>query len=137
MAASEAQRQPVEVEVLADVYDRAMARAKDQGQRLATVARQVLFQEAARTPADAPVPAGRPPLREYGQRRKPIKFSVLADAYATARDKIRASGRSVAAAVEDGLTVYARTGTLEPLPSDPPQQSAADREADLIRRRNP
>jgi hypothetical protein len=111
-------RKPVEVAVLADVYDRAMARARSQGQRLATVARQILFQEAAKTPKDAPVPTGRPPLREYGQERKPIKFSVSADTYTPARDRIWASGRTVAAAIEDGLAVYARTGTLEPLATD-------------------
>lgn len=134
MAIDKTDRQPVEVEVLAEVYDKAMARAKAQGQRLATVARQVLFQEAAKTPASAPVPEGRPPLRQYGQARKPIKFTVLADAYTSAQSRIRASGRSVAAAIEDGLRVYALTGTLERLAADP---VAANAEADLIRRNNP
>jgi hypothetical protein len=109
--------QPVEVEVLATVYDQAMARAKNQGQRLATVARQVLFQEAAKTPADAPVPEGRPALRPYGQQRKTIKFGVATDAYRPAAHRILASGRTVAAAIEDGLAYYARHGTLEPLPT--------------------
>ncbi len=112
MPTNKTARQPLEIQVLAEVYDSAMARAKSQGQQLATVARTVLFQEAARTPAGTPMPAKRPPRRKYRQTRKTIKFTLDAAAYRTAADKIQASGRSVAAAVEDGLAVYARTGIV-------------------------
>lgn len=105
-------RQPLEPQVAAEVYDAAMARARSQGQQLATVARTVLFQEAARTPAGAETPEGRPPRRQYGQARKVIKFSVDADAYRKAAKSIQASGRSVAAAIEDGLALFARTGVV-------------------------
>jgi hypothetical protein len=111
---------PLEPEVDATVYDAAMARARSQGQRLATVARLVLFQEAAKTPVNAPAPEKAPPRREYRRdqtapRRKTIKFKVATEPYRQAREQIAASGRSVAAAIEDGLRHYARTGALEPL----------------------
>lgn len=125
---------PVEVAVLATVYDSAMSRATSQGQRLATVARTVLYQEAAKTPDGVETPEGRPPLREYGQARKPIKFKVARESWLVAQGKIRASGRSVAAAIEDGLAVYARTGTVE---NHVPVDTPADREAALIRKNNP
>ena len=106
-------KQPLEPQVAAEVYDAAMARAKSQGQTLAAVARTVLFQEAARTPEGSPVPDGQPPRRPYQQPRKPIKFKVDREAYLAARDRIAASGRSVASAIEDGLVAYARTGRVE------------------------
>jgi hypothetical protein len=113
-------KQPLEILVHADVYDSAMARARSQGQQLATVARTVLYQEAARTPEGAPVPDSVPPRRQYGDARKPIKFKVDASSYREAKGKILASGRSVAAAIEDGLAVFARTGTVEShVPIDP------------------
>jgi hypothetical protein len=46
--------QTVELEILAEVYDSAMTRAESQGQKLAAVARACLFNEAAKTPEDAP-----------------------------------------------------------------------------------
>jgi len=104
--------QPVEADILAEVYDLAMSRADEQGQKLAAVARTILFQEAGKTPEDAPAPEGRPPLRPYGQERKRLKFGVKADAYERAQAQIWASGRSVAAALEDGLREYARTGKV-------------------------
>jgi hypothetical protein len=103
---------PAEVLVLDTVYDAAMERARRQGQKLAAVARMALFEEAAKTPEDAVAPAGRPPLRPYGQKRKKIKFKVSVDAYRQAEDRILASGRSVGAAIEDALSTYARTGNL-------------------------
>lgn len=105
-------QQTVELEILATVYDQAMVRAHSQGQKLAAVARAILYQEAAKTPADAPEVEGRPPLREYGQKRKPLKFRLPRDRYAEAQNQIARGGRSVAAAVEDGLRVFARTGNL-------------------------
>lgn len=104
--------QPVEVAILAEVYDAAKDRAHAQGQTLAAVARTVLFQEAAKAPEDAVPPAGRPPLREYGQERRKLKFSAPNDAYREAQRKILSGGRSVAAAIEDGLKAFALSGRL-------------------------
>jgi hypothetical protein len=106
-------RQALEPRVLEAVYQAAMRRARSQGQRLATVARTVLFQEAAKTPDGAPVPTQPLPRRAKGETRLPIKFEVDADAYKVAKAKITASGRTVGAAIEDGLRTYARTGALE------------------------
>jgi hypothetical protein len=108
-------RQALEPRVSETVYRSAMTRATSQGQRLATVARTVLFQEAAKTPDGAPLPTQPLPRRARGETRLPIKFEVDADAYKVAKDKITASGRTVGAAIEDGLRTYARTGVLENL----------------------
>lgn len=108
-------RKPLEPRVLEAVYEAAMARATSQGQRLATVARTILFQEAAKTPDGAPVPTQPLPRRARGETRLPIKFEVDATAYAVAKAKIAASGRTVGAAIEDGLRTYAMTGALENL----------------------
>ena len=104
--------QAVELDIDADVYSVALARAHRQGQALAAVARSILYAEAAKTPDDAPETTGRPPLREYGGRRKPLKFKVPRVSYQAAKDQIARSGRSVAAAVQDGLREFARTGNL-------------------------
>lgn len=102
---------PVEILVLEQVYDAAMLRAKSQGQPLASVARDIVWAASQRAqPVEGGTvahPAQRPP--KSGRRR--VRFTAPRDTYAVARDRIRASGRSVAQALEDGLESYARTGT--------------------------
>ncbi|HEY2101521.1 MAG TPA: hypothetical protein VGH72_33995 [Pseudonocardia sp.] len=49
------------------------------------------------------------PLRSYGVDRYRLRFTVPTAPYLAARDRIQASGRSVAVAVEDGLTAYAKS----------------------------
>lgn len=104
--------QQVEVRILTEVHDAARLRADQQGQALAAVARAVLFQVAGETPEDAPLPEGRPPLREYGQPRERMRFDAPKETYKQAQEQIRRSGRSVSQAVEDGLRRYAETGRL-------------------------
>lgn len=104
--------QQVEVRIKRTVYEAAQQRAKLQGQALAAVARNVLFQVAGETPEDAPAPEGRPPLREYGQPRERLRFSAPASSYSGAKERIAGSGRSVSQAIEDGLARYAETGRL-------------------------
>ena len=49
------------------------------------------------------------PLRDYGVDRYRLRFTVPTEPYLAARDRIQASGRSVAVAVEDGLIAYAKS----------------------------
>jgi hypothetical protein len=103
---------PVEVRIDQTVYEAAKQRALSQGQALAAVAKAAMYQVAGETPEDAPLPDGRPPLREYGQPRERLRFDAPKHTYQDAQDKIRRSGRSVSQAVEDGLRRYAETGRL-------------------------
>lgn len=102
----------VELRILAEVYDQAKVIGERYGISLASLARYAIFTEHARlwevADPDAPVvPEGqRPPLREYGKTRKPLRFSIPKDTYEAAAAAIRTSGRSVSGVVEDFLKVY-------------------------------
>lgn len=113
--------QPVEVRIDADVYRAAMTRANSVGMSLTAVGKAILYAEANKAVSTAEVPEGRPPLREYGTRRTPLRFKLPQTPYEQAAAKIHASGRSIAAAVEDGLREYAATGDVPvaPLPAIP------------------
>lgn len=112
--------QPVEVAIATEIYQSAKQRAHSQGQALAAVARTILFQEAAKTPEALPATTedpnassrARPPLRQYGQERTKLKFNAPSEAYQQAQRRILAGGRSVAAAIEDGLKAFAASGNL-------------------------
>jgi hypothetical protein len=73
----------------------------------------VLFKAAVSARPD-PAAAERPrqPLRDYNVERYRLRFNAPSGAYSKARDAILASGQTVAAAVESGLSKYARTGRL-------------------------
>jgi hypothetical protein len=106
----------VDLLITTEVYEAAMTRANRQGQRVAAVARAVLFTAAA---AANPDPAyrseiTRPPLREYRSpdERTRLRFKLPRPDYVAARRALMQSGTSVSQAVEDGLAIYARTGSL-------------------------
>jgi hypothetical protein len=109
---TEGTKATVEVMIRDVVYDAALARAKSQAQQLRGVAREILFDRAALVePAmNAPNPAG----RVLGQPpRTRLRFRANAASYGVARDRLRAAGTSVTAAIEDGLEQYARTGEFK------------------------
>lgn len=111
--------QPVEIRIDKDVYQAAMRRAKAMGLHLASVGKSVLYHEADKARPVAELPEGRPPLREYGVTRTPLRFKLPAEPYAQASKAIQSSGRTIASAVEDGLREFAKTGQLPPTPLPP------------------
>lgn len=118
---TESKLQPVEIRIDADVYKAAMSRAVSVGLTLAAVGKSILYTEAHKARPVAELPEGRPPLREYGVKRTPLRFKLPLGPYTAASKAIQASGRTIASAVEDGLREYAATGDLPvaPLPEFP------------------
>ena len=104
-------RKRVEILIMKEVREAAQARADSQDVALATVAKTIVWKAsaAAQPPAEgqkvAP-PARRPPNSDL----KRVRFMANRDQFEVARDRIRASGKSVAQALEAGLEKYARTG---------------------------
>jgi hypothetical protein len=99
-----------EVLVSETVKAAALARAELEGVALAAVVRDVLYAASLKA---KPAPRGtvtkaarRPEGTKYGR----IRFTVSDARYKIARDRIRASGKSVASALEAGLRDYAKTG---------------------------
>lgn len=104
-------RQTVEAMIRETVYDAALLRAQANAQKLRSVAREILFEQAALA---RPVDEARPTARVImNQRRRRLRFPVSRASYEQARDKLHASGVSVTAALEDGLERFARTGEFK------------------------
>lgn len=103
----------VEIYVLEEVYQAAKIRAKRAGQPVSAVARELIWQASiqARRP-DGPTVA-HPARRPAGAETHRVRFTIPESSYQVARDRIRISGRSVAAALEAGLENYARYGTYD------------------------
>jgi hypothetical protein len=107
----------VELRILAGVYDDALTIGTRQGMALAALSRYAIFIEHARLmrledPEAPEIPDGqRPPLRQYGVTRKPLRFTVPGEPYEAAAAAIRKSGRSVSGVVEDFLKDYIETFT--------------------------
>lgn len=100
-----------ELYVLKQVYDAAKARARRAGQPLSAVAREIIWQasiHARPAPDNVKMHTNN---RKPGAKTKRVRLTVPQHAYDVAVVRIRASGSSVAAALEDGLTEYARYGT--------------------------
>lgn len=104
----------VEVRVASEIYDRALKVAQSQGVSLAAVARTAIFEAQAdvqrQTAQHGPPEVereGRLPLRKYGESRKIMRFVIPDDTFAAAKADISRSGRTISAAVEDGLREYA------------------------------
>lgn len=107
---------PVEVSIRATVYDDAAQRARSQHVDLAAVAKQIVRQAAE---GARPVEGARvyPPTIERGVKRKRLRMTVGPE-WNSDRDKIRASGASVANTIERGLAAYVRTGVVAaPIPN--------------------
>jgi hypothetical protein len=104
----------VEVMIRDVVYDAALARAQSQAQQLRSVAREILFDRAARIEPGEPGEVVNPTARVLGQPiRKRLRFRADAASYDRARDRLHQSGISVTATIEDGLESYARTGQFK------------------------
>lgn len=108
----------VEVRVRTDIYDRALSVARSQGISLAAIARTIIFATAAevreQSTQHAPPEAereGRLPLRKYGEKRTVMRFTIPRDQFIAAKADISRSGRTLSAAVEDGLREYAEKRT--------------------------
>lgn len=104
-------RKRVEILIMKEVREAAQARADSQDVALATVAKTIVWKAsaAAQPPAEGQKvahPARRPPNSDL----KRVRFMANRDQFEVARDRIRASGKSVAQALEAGLEKYARTG---------------------------
>lgn len=113
MANDDTQR--VEIMVLAEVVTAASARAKMNHVYLAQVARDIIFKASGNArPIEVPEgeepPVAHPARRPMNAKTKRVRFMVATDRYQIARDRIRASGKSVTAVLEKGLEKYARTG---------------------------
>lgn len=104
-------RQTVEAMIRETVYDAALLRAQANAQKLRSVAREILFEQAALATPDS---EGRPTARVIlNQRRRRLRFPVPRESYEVARDRLHASGLSVTAALEIGLERFARTGEFK------------------------
>lgn len=101
----------VELMIRTVVYDAALARAKSQAQQLRTVAREILFERAAQAEPATGFNKLTPVARVLGQPpRTRLRFKTDDRSYLQAKNRLRDSGVSVTAAIEDGLEEYARTG---------------------------
>lgn len=100
----------VEILIMKEVREAAQARADSLGIPLAIVAKTVIWKasQAAQPPVKSETvahPARRPPNSEL-QR---VRFMANRAQFEVARDRIRASGKSVSQALEVGLERFART----------------------------
>lgn len=104
----------VEVMIRDVVYEAALLRAKSQAQQLRSVAREILFDRAARVEPDEDQEPVNPTARVLGQpMRTRLRFRADVVAYNRARDRLHNSGVSVTAAIEEGLESFARTGQFK------------------------
>lgn len=105
----ETDKKCVEILIMEEVRDAAQVQAKAQDVALATVAKTIIWKaSAAAQPNGQSVahPARRPP----NSNLKRVRFMANRLQFEIARDRIRASGKSVATVLEAGLEKYARTG---------------------------
>ena len=101
----------VEILIMKEVREAAQVQADLQDVALATVAKTIIWKAsaAAQPPAEGEQvahPARRPPNSDL----KRVRFMANREQFEVARDRIRASGKSVAQALETGLEKFARTG---------------------------
>lgn len=107
--ANDKTKKRVEILIMKEVREAAQARADSQDVALAVVAKSIVWKaSAAAQPSTEEVahPAKRPAKSDL----KRVRFMANREQFEVARDRIRASGTSVAQALETGLEKYARTG---------------------------
>jgi hypothetical protein len=105
----EASSQKIDVMIIDKILAAARARATREARDMSLIARAVIIRASkAAQPSEDGVahPAQRPALAN----RKRIRFLMDREAYSIAKSRIRASGQSVTAVLEEGLENYARTG---------------------------
>lgn len=105
------ERIAAEAQIRTTVLEAARARAETQARELHAVARALLVttSKQARPSEDG---VAHPAQRPEEVDRKRIRFSMDREEYGIIKDRIRASGRSLTAALEEELERYARTGEL-------------------------
>ena len=102
---------PVEAMVLAPIKRAAKAQADKDMRQLPVIARAILL-EASKKAEPSEDGVAHPASRPTNANRLRIRFRMDPGEYEIVRDRIRASGQSVAAALEKGLERYARTGKI-------------------------
>lgn len=106
---TETEKMTAEFMISALVLDAADARAKAQQRQLPRVAKALLERASANAvPTEDGV--AHPAVRSPTAERKRIRFRVDAELHEIVKERIRASGISMAAALEAELKQYARTG---------------------------
>jgi hypothetical protein len=101
--------------ISARVLRAAKARAATQDREITVVAKAILIKLSKNaTPLideeGKPTEPAHPATREPGEVRKRIRFSVDPDEHEGVKERIRASGISMTAALETALEIYSRTG---------------------------
>lgn len=101
--------------VSARVLRAAKARAATQDREITVVAKALLIKASqTATPLldeeGKPTEPAHPATREPGEVRKRIRFRVDPEAHEGVKERIRASGISMTAALETALESYSRTG---------------------------
>lgn len=110
---SDADKTDLKEVLVSDAVKRAaLARAELEGAALAAVVRDVLYAASAKAKAAPRGTVTRAARRPEGTKYARIRFTVSDERYKIARDRIRASGQSVASVLETGLREYARTGQV-------------------------
>lgn len=113
--ADEEDKGTAEFMISARVLRAARARAAMQDREITVVARAMLIKISKQaTPLvdenGQPTEPAHPATREPGEKRKRIRFSVDAKEHEGVKERIRASGISMTAALETALESYSRTG---------------------------
>jgi hypothetical protein len=100
----------VEILIMKEVREAAQARADSLDIALATVAKTIIWKAsaAAQPPAEGESVA-HPARRPANSELQRVRFMANRAQFEVARDRIRASGKSVAQALEAGLEKFART----------------------------
>jgi hypothetical protein len=101
----------VEILIMSEVRDAAQVRADSQDVALATIAKTIIWKASASAqPPSEGQAVAHPARRPANSDLKRVRFMANRAQFEVARDRIRASGKSVAQALEAGLEKYARTG---------------------------
>lgn len=113
--APEADKGTAEFMISARVLRAAKARAATQDREITVVAKAILIKLSKNaTPLvdeeGKPTEPAHPATREPGELRKRIRFGVDPDEHEGVKERIRASGISMTAALETALEAYSRTG---------------------------
>lgn len=105
-------QQRVQTTILAEVYEPALERARQQGEQLASVARTIVHREAVRLREGEPEPAARVKLRPRSEDRSRFRFHAPREQYAADRAVLRDHGKTIAGLLDEELARYAQTGVI-------------------------
>lgn len=102
-------KQKVDMMVIDKVLQAAKLRAAEEAHDMSAVAKAIII-KASKNAKPSEDGVAHPAQRPARAERTRIRFLMGRQKYAIARDRIRASGTSVTAVLEEGLERYARTG---------------------------